>query len=148
MNGSPDASLRCTTTEGGKRYATQREILMGQVKEEAKLRERLATVEGRHDLAVELHAPSGSIIRIGMIAYYPDTDDTLLVQGIDEPSGVACQAIVPVQSFYVIFTMTTVEDREPERKPIGFDVERAEGSEKAASACDTNCGAKSGDAVA
>jgi len=86
-------------------------------------------MEGKHDLAVELHAPSGSIIRIGMIAYYPDTDDTLLVQGIDEPSGVACQAIVPVQSFYVIFRIRTVEDPEPERKPIGFQVVGAEGSE-------------------
>jgi hypothetical protein len=98
-------------------------------KEEAKLRERLETMEGKHALAVELHAPSGSVIRIGMIAYYPDTDDTLLVQGIDVPSSIACQAIVPVQGFYVIFRITPVEDREPERKPIGFHVVGAEGSE-------------------
>jgi hypothetical protein len=51
------------------------------------------------------------------------------VQGIDVPSSIACQAIVPVQGFYVIFRITPVEDREPERKPIGFHVVGAEGSE-------------------
>jgi hypothetical protein len=99
-------------------------------KEEAKLRKRLETMEGKHDLAVELHAPSGTTIRIGMISYFPDTNDTLLVQGIDVSSDdEACQAIVPVESFLVIFRITPVEGREPERKPIGFHVAGAEVSE-------------------
>ena len=90
-------------------------------------REQLKGREDNYDLALELHAPSGSVIRIGVISYYLDTNDALLVQGIDVSSGDACQAIVPVQSFYVIFRIS--EDREPERKPIGFHVVGAEGSE-------------------
>jgi hypothetical protein len=98
-------------------------------KEEAKLRERMETMEEEHDLAVELHAPSGTTIRIGMISYFPDTDDTLLIQGKDVLTNEACQAIVPVESFLVIFRITPVEGREPERKPVGFHVAGAEGSE-------------------
>jgi hypothetical protein len=98
-------------------------------REEAKLRERLATIEEEYDMAVELHAPSGAVIRIATIGYFEDTNDTLSVQGMDVMTGEACHAIVPVHSFLVIFRMTTVEGHEPERKPIGFDVERAEGSE-------------------
>jgi hypothetical protein len=95
-------------------------------KEEAKIRERL---EETQDLALELHAPSGAIIRIGMISYFSDMNDTLLVQGIDISSGEACQAIVPVQSFLVIFRIRTVEGRDPERSRIGFHVYEAEGPE-------------------
>jgi|SRR5215204_2785874 len=98
-------------------------------KEEAKLRERLETMEEEHDLAVELHAPSGTTIRIGMISYFPDTNDTLLIQGKDVLTSEACQAIVPVESFLVIFRITPVEGREPGRKPVGFHVAGAEGSE-------------------
>jgi hypothetical protein len=90
-------------------------------------REKLETMEKQLDLTLELHAPSGSVIRIANISYYPDTNDALLVVGRDVSSGEECQAIVPVQSFYVIFRIS--EDREPERKPIGFYVVGAEGSE-------------------
>jgi hypothetical protein len=95
--------------------------------EEAKAREKLETMEDKYDLALELHAPSGSVIRIAKISYYPDTNDALLVVGRDVSSGEECQAIVPVQSFYVIFRIS--EAREPERKPIGFHVVGAERSE-------------------
>jgi hypothetical protein len=99
-------------------------------KEEAKLRERLETMEEEHDLAVELHAPSGTIIRIGMISYFTDTNDALLVQGRDVSSdGEACEAIVPVESFLVIFRITPLEGGEPERKPVGFHVAGSEGFE-------------------
>jgi len=68
--------------------------------EEAKLRERLETMEVGHDLAVELHAPSGAIIRVGTTSYFTDSNDALLVQGIDVSSDVeACEAIVPIESF-------------------------------------------------
>jgi hypothetical protein len=98
-------------------------------KEEANLREGLEKLEERYDLALELHAPSGQIIRIGEVGYYPDTNDTLRVQGIDVETRVQCNAIVPVESFYGIFRITPLEGSELERKPIGFHVERAEGSE-------------------
>jgi hypothetical protein len=98
-------------------------------KQHVTAREKLETIEKQLDLVLELHAPSGSVIRIANISYYPDTDDALLVVGRDVSSGEECQAIVPVQSFYVIFRIRTVEDREPERKPIGFHVVGAEGSE-------------------
>jgi hypothetical protein len=42
-----------------------------------------------------------------------------------------CIAIVPVQSFLVVFRMRKVEEGEPERKRIGFRVYDAEGSEEA-----------------
>ena len=86
-------------------------------KREARLR---SVLEVNQDLAVELHAPSGSIIRIGEIGYYTDTDDALIIQGIDVLSGEFCQAIVPVQIFYVVFRIRTVEDPAQERRPIGF----------------------------
>jgi hypothetical protein len=95
--------------------------------EVAKVRERLETRDEELDLALELHAPSGSAIRISNISYYPDTNDALLVVGRDVLSGEECQAIVPVQAFYVIFRIS--ESRDPERKPIGFNIVRAEGSE-------------------
>jgi hypothetical protein len=98
--------------------------------EEAKIRERLATMEEEFDLAVELHAPSGTVIRIGAIAYFPYSNDTLRIQGIDVRTREACQAIVSVRSFYVIFRFTRVEGRESERKPIGFHIEGEEGSEE------------------
>lgn len=69
------------------------------------------------------------LIRIANISYFADTNDILGVQGIDVRTTQACQAIVPVQSFLVIFRFTRVEGREPERRPIGFHVEEAEYSE-------------------
>ena len=98
-------------------------------KEEAKLRQRLATIEEEYDMAVELHAPSGAVIRIANISYFEDTNDALRVEGTDVMTGEACQAIVPVQSFLVIFRFTRIEGREPKRKPMGFHVEGAAGSE-------------------
>jgi hypothetical protein len=98
-------------------------------REEVKLRKRLATMEEEYDMAVELHAPSGTVIRIANIFYFKDTNDALGVQGTDVVTKEACEAIVPVQSFLMIFRCTRVEGREPERKPVGFHVERAEGSE-------------------
>ena len=96
-------------------------------KEEAEIRERL---EEMQYLAVELHAPSGTVIRIAIISYYTDTNDALLVQGFDVATGEPCKAIVPVHSFLVIFRIGTVEEgRDPERKPMGFHVVKAEGSE-------------------
>jgi hypothetical protein len=71
------------------------------------------------DLAVELHTLSGAVIRIGEIGSYLDTDDALLVKGMDTLSGDPCAAIVPVQNFYVVFRVTTVEDP-AQRQPIGF----------------------------
>ena len=76
-------------------------------------REKLETMEKQLDLALELHAPSGSVIRIANISYYQDTDDALLVVGRDVSSGEECQAIVPVQSFYVIFRISEVRDPVP-----------------------------------
>jgi hypothetical protein len=76
------------------------------------------------DLAAELHTPSGTVIRIGQIGSYIDTDDALLIKGRhvpsnDDPSDDECAAIVPVQNFYVIFRVRTVE--EPAQKyPIGY----------------------------
>jgi hypothetical protein len=78
-------------------------------------------VKEDQDLAVELHTPSGAVIRIGEIGSYLDTDDALLVKGIDKSSGDACAAIVPVQNFYVVFRVTTVEDP-AQKRPIGFRV--------------------------
>jgi hypothetical protein len=95
-------------------------------KQHVTAREKLETIEKQLDLVLELHAPSGSVIRIANISYYQETD-ALLVVGRDVSSGEECQAIVPVQSFYVIFRIS--EEREPERKPIGFHVAGAEGSE-------------------
>ena len=95
-------------------------------KEEAKLREVL---DEKQDLAVELHALSGTIIRIGWIAYDTDSNDTLLVQGIDRLSGETCRAIVPVQSFFVIFRIGTLEGDTAERGRIGFHVYNTEDSE-------------------
>jgi hypothetical protein len=96
-------------------------------KQHVTAREKLETMEKQLDLALELHAPSGSVIRIANISYYPDTDDALLVVGRDDTSGEECQAIVPIQNFYVIFRISEV--REAERKPIGFHVVGAKGSE-------------------
>jgi hypothetical protein len=90
-------------------------------------REKLETMEDKYDLALELHAPSGSVIRIGEIWYYPDTDDALRVVGTDDNTGETCQAIVPVEGFYVIFRIR--ETSKPERKPVGFHAVREEGSE-------------------
>jgi hypothetical protein len=91
-NGSPNGRLHCSTTEGKRpRYATHGEIPRDKLKsEEAKIRERLATMEEEYDLAVELHAPSGAVIRIGAIAYFPDSNDALRVQGIDVRTREAC----------------------------------------------------------
>jgi hypothetical protein len=96
-------------------------------KQHVAAREGLKGREDKYDLALELHAPSGSVIRIANISYFEDTDDALLVVGRDVLSGEECQAIVPVQAFYVIFRIS--ESRDPERKPIGFNIVRAEGSE-------------------
>lgn len=98
--------------------------------EEAKIREQLEKLEVTYDLAVELHAPSGTKIRIGDISYYTDTNDTLLVNGLDVSTREQCIVIVPVHSFLVIFRISPVEaGRDPERKPIGFHVYKAEGAE-------------------
>lgn len=70
------------------------------------------------------------LIRIARIFYFEDTNDILGVQGIDVRTREACQAIVPVQSFLVIFRFTIVVGRESERKPIGFHIEGEEGSEE------------------
>jgi hypothetical protein len=96
-------------------------------KQHVAAREGLKGREDKYDLALELHAPSGSVIRIANISYFEDTDDALLVVGRDVLSGEECQAIVPVQAFYVIFRIS--ESRDLERKPIGFNIVRAEGSE-------------------
>jgi hypothetical protein len=69
------------------------------------------------------------LIRIANISYFEDTNDILGVQGIDVRTREACQAIVPVQSFLVIFRFTRVDSLEPQREPIGFHVAGAEGSE-------------------
>jgi hypothetical protein len=58
--------------------------------EEAKIRERLAAMKEEYDLAVVLHAPSETVIRIVTIAYFPDSNDTLRVQGIDVRTREAC----------------------------------------------------------
>ncbi len=73
------------------------------------------------DLAVELHTPSGATIRIGEIGSYIDADDALLVKGRHKPSGDECAAIVPVQNFYVVFRVRTVE-APAQKRPIGFRV--------------------------
>jgi hypothetical protein len=82
-------------------------------------RKKLKGREGKYDLSLELHAPSGSVIRMANISYYADTYDALLVVGRDDTSGEECQAIVPVESFYVIFRVR--EASKPERKPVGFN---------------------------
>ena len=84
-------------------------------------REKLETMEKQLDLALELHAPSGSVIRIGSIGEYEDSNDVLLVRGWDVSShGEVCTAIVPVESFYVVFRV--IEENEPEeRNPVGFN---------------------------
>jgi hypothetical protein len=76
------------------------------------------------DLTAELHTPSGTVIRIGQIGSYIDTDDALLVKGWhvpsdDDPSDEECAAIVPVQNFYVVFRVKTVEEPAQKQK-IGF----------------------------
>jgi hypothetical protein len=76
-------------------------------------------VKEDQDLAVELHTLSGAVIRIGEIGSYRDTDDALLVKGIDTLSGDPCAAIVPVQNFYVVFRVSPVEDP-AQKQPIGF----------------------------
>jgi hypothetical protein len=91
---------------------------------------RCSTTEVRRP---RLHAPSGVLIRIANISYFEDTNDIFGVQGIDVRTTEACQGIVSVQSFLVIFRFTRVESREPQRKPIGFHVEGKEGSEQAIS---------------
>jgi len=73
------------------------------------------------DLAVELHTPSGAVIRIFVIHTYPDTDDVLMVHGKHVPSGDDCAAIFPVQNLYIVFRVTTVEDP-AQKRPIGFNV--------------------------
>ena len=80
----------------------------------------------KQDSAVELHAPFGSVIRIARIDEYSDSNDTLLVVGRDDKSGEECQAIVPVESFYVIFRVR--EASKPKRKPVGFGAIRETGS--------------------
>jgi hypothetical protein len=83
--------------------------------------ERRANLKENEDLDVELHAPSGSVIRIGSIGEYEDSNDVLLVRGWDVSShGEVCTAIVPVESFYVVFRV--IEESEPEeRNPVGFN---------------------------
>jgi hypothetical protein len=84
-----------------------------------KLKDLQANLQENQELAVELHAPSGAVIRIRRLSSYDDTDDTLLVQGEDKKSGDPCAAIVPVQNFYVVFRVTTVEDP-AQKRSIGF----------------------------
>ena len=82
--------------------------------------ERRANLKENEDLAVELHTPSGSVIRIGMIVEYEDSNDVLLVRGWDvSPSGEVCTAIVPVESFYVVFRV--IEASKPKRNPVGYN---------------------------
>ena len=78
-----------------------------------------ANLQENQELALELHTPSGAVIRITQLSSYEDTDDTLLVQGTDEKSDEPCAAIVPVQNFYVVFRVKTVEDPAQKRR-IGF----------------------------
>jgi hypothetical protein len=82
--------------------------------------ERRANLKENEDLDVELHTPSGSVIRIGMIGEYEDSNDVLLVRGWDvSPSGEVCTAIVPVENFYVVFRV--IEASKPKRNPVGFN---------------------------
>jgi hypothetical protein len=96
----------------------------------AEIEKWLEEQEETYDLSVELHTPAGTKIRIGNIAYYPDTNDALRVEGDDVSNpDEHCIAIVPVQSFVAVFRMRKVEEGEPERNRIGFRVYNAEGSE-------------------
>jgi hypothetical protein len=84
-----------------------------------KLQGLQANLQENQDLDVELHTPSGAVIRITHLWSYDDTDDTLLVQGTDEKSGDLCAGIVPVQTFYVVIRVKTVVDPAQKRR-IGF----------------------------
>ena len=81
--------------------------------------EAFENLKENQDLDVELHAPSGSVIRIVRIDEYSDSNDTLHVVGFDDTSDEECEAIVTVESFYVIFRVR--ETSKPERKPVGFN---------------------------
>ncbi len=99
--------------------------------DQAEIEKNLEEREETYDLAVELHTPAGTKIRIGTIWYYPDTNDALRVEGDDVSNpDEHCIAIVPVQSFLVVFRMRKVEEGEPERNRIGFRIYDADGSEE------------------
>lgn len=76
------------------------------------------------NLIVELHTPSGAAIRVEIILTYPDADDVLTVQGKVVETGETCAAVIPVQNFYAVFRITTVEGPD-QKQPIGFRVVEA-----------------------
>jgi hypothetical protein len=84
----------------------------------------LDDLNDNQELRVEYLTPTGRIIRIRDVGYYRDVPDLLLLIGNDV-SGDECQVIAPVQSVQMVFSITTVKDRPPERRRIGFSVEDA-----------------------
>ena len=101
-----DASMRHTAKSLVERVMKEQDRVFENLKE-------------KQDLAVELHAPSGSVIRIARFYEYTDSNDTLRVVGFDDTSGEECEAIVTVENFYVIFRVREVSN--PERKRVGFN---------------------------
>jgi hypothetical protein len=82
----------------------------------------LDDLDDNEELIAEYLTPTGRIIRIRDVGYYRNIPDLLFLVGNDV-SGDECQVIAPVQSVQMVFSIITVKDRPPERRPIGFRVE-------------------------
>jgi hypothetical protein len=93
-----------------------------------KLRLREANIrDDLHDnqvLFMEHHTPTGETLLIDQVGYYEDAEAMFLV-GTDARTGEECQVIAPPHTVQVLFRIATVEEL-PERKSIGFVVERAD----------------------
>ncbi len=77
------------------------------------------------ELHIEYHSPAGEILRLGRLNLDPSANVWVL-DGQSKHTGEWCRVFAPVSAAHLVMRVVTIEEGEPERKRIGFNITREE----------------------
>ncbi len=100
------------------------------VRERIKKREAniLMGLDDNQSLVLEYHVATGMVVQIREVGFYADSDDALLLVGVDADTGEDCQIIAPPNAVQMVFRVVNIEDSRGKRKRTGFFVATKEES--------------------